>query len=56
MYSSLYMPLAADRNLWDFANFQRRFDEILWDFHENHFHAYVSKLKAIILMSLGQPC
>ena len=43
------MPWAVDRNLWDFANFQGRFDEILWDFCENHFQAYISKLKAIIL-------
>ena len=45
-----YMPLAVDRNLWDFANFCGRFDEILWDFYENHIQAYLSKLKAIILM------
>ena len=45
------MPLAVDRNLWDFANFCGRFDEILWDFYENHIQAYLSKLKAIILMN-----
>ena len=28
-----------------------RFDEILWDFYANHFQAYMSKLKAIILMN-----
>ena len=25
--------------------------KILWDFYENHFQAYISKLKAIILMN-----
>ena len=45
------MPLAVDRNLWDFANFLGRFDEILWDFYENHFQTYISKVKAIILMN-----
>ena len=34
----------------DLANFLGRFDEILWDFYENHFQAYISKLKAIILI------
>ena len=45
------MPLAVDRNLWEYANFSGRFDEILWDFYENHFQAYIIKLKAIILMN-----
>ena len=42
------MPLAVDRNLWDFAIFFRGDLMKFWDFYENHFQAYISKLKAII--------
>ena len=45
------MPLAVDRNLWDFVNVLGRFDEILWDVYKNQFQACISKLKAIILMN-----